>query len=128
MPSTTNNGDVFPPSVKKKKLRATPLAKGSIVTGYSQIGIFGFPTHKQHGLFEILNNPHKAEYSNSGFHQSVRCISCDTIIDKVDCEFLMMRATKAQVQETISMINQARQALLRARRYYSQLIDEHRVK
>lgn len=118
--------DSFPP--KARKLRTTPLPKGSIVTGYSQTGIFGFPSHRDHGLFELVTKPHKMENSNSGFQQMVRCISCNTEISKVDCEFLMVRATKEDVQKIISMITKARNVLLRARRYYSLLIDEGRVR
>lgn len=121
-----NNSDTFPPP--SPKLRTTPLPKGSVVTGYSQTGLYGFPTHRNHGLFELITKPRKAEHSNSGFHQTVLCISCNTEIVHVDCEFLMVRASKAQVQETISMITKARNQLLRARRYYSAMIDEGRVK
>lgn len=118
--------ETFPPSPPKQ--RTKPRPKGTVVTGHTQSGIFGFPTHKDHGLFSIASDPVKADWSNSGYQQDVICVTCGTEIVMVDSEFLMVKATKAQVQQAMRDITKCRNILLAARRQYSLMIEEGRVK
>lgn len=106
----------FPPKPPKKRTR--PYPAGTLVTGSSQTGIFGFPEHRQHGgMFMLEDTATTAEdnTSNSGFHQAARCVLCGTEWDGVDCEFLMVRVTKAQMRAAIKLINEARAHLLKAK-------------
>lgn len=129
--TVTKPDDKFPPDLPPAPHK--PLPKGSIVTGYTHSGIFGFPGHKLHGQFELLTKPHRtnrahANMSNSGYLQDVLCITCGKEILMVDCEFLMTRATREEVQFTMRVITESRAQLLAARRYYNALVDEERVK
>lgn len=117
MPSTRGK---FPPP--PPKLRTRPRVKGSVVTGYTQTGTFGFPNHRHHGLFRIETNPKVAEHSNSGYHQDVLCISCDTLIQGVDCEFLMVKATRDDLEQAMDKVVGARRQLREAYKVYGDIL------
>lgn len=116
----------FPPSAPK--VRTKPLPAGSIVTGFTQTGIYGFPQHKGHGVFEILTPPVSNDLPNGGYFQDVECVVCGSQMVTVDSEFLMIKATKEQVIQGMHEITKARNRLLAARRRYNSWIEEGRVK
>jgi hypothetical protein len=116
----------FPPPQPKKRTR--PYPQGTVVTGYTQSGILGMPDCKAHGLFILESPPAKADPSNSGFHQDVRCITCGYRYKGLDCEFLMVKGTKAKAEEAIKQIIKARNQLLKARVEYRVLMEEGKIK
>lgn len=113
----------FPPPPPKH--RTNPLPKGSIVTGFNHNRLFGFPGHKDHGLFRVDTDPTPVEWSNSGYQQDVTCYLCGCEILMVDSEFLMIKAKKVDIQREIRNITKLRNHLLSVRR---QLIEEGIVK
>jgi hypothetical protein len=115
----------FPPEPPKQRTR--PYPQGTPVTGFSQTGIFGFPGHNGHGLFETISPPTKAETSNSGYHQDVLCITCGTEFVGIDCEFLMVKATKEQIKGAINGVTKARNRLMRARQHYVSLLEKRKL-
>lgn len=116
MPKTAR----FPPP--PPKLRTRPRVKGSVVTGYTQTGTFGFPDHKRHGLFRIETNPKSVEHSNSGFHQDVLCITCGDVLKGVDCEFLMVKATRDDLEQVMDKVVEARRRLRGAYKIYGDIL------
>lgn len=117
---------MFPPPPPKQ--RTKPYPKGTVVTGRTQSGIFGFPMHHRHCLFQIDTPPAKREWSNSGYAQKVTCLTCQMGMVEVDSEFLMVKANKADVLNAMRFITMARNSLLAARRHYNLLIEEGKVK
>lgn len=117
----------FQDAVKKAKKGPDilpPLPKGKLVNGFNVMGIFGFPGHKDHGIFRLISEPKKAKPSNSGYHQSVQCLICGNEWDGVDCEFLVVPVTKVFIQHKIRDITRARNHLLRVRKELSQELDK----
>jgi hypothetical protein len=113
----------FPPKPPRK--RTKPYPPGTLVTGSTQTGIFGFPGHKEHGgLFMLEDTATTAEEntSNSGFHQAARCLLCGDEWSAIDCEFLMVKVTRAQMLATLKLINKARSHLLQARKEIRELL------
>lgn len=96
---------------------------GTVVTGRTHTGILGLPDCKGHGLFRLTSRPHKAEISNSGFQQACRCITCGQEYSRVDCEFLKIKATREQIREVLRHVTKARNALLKARREYNEILE-----
>ena len=113
----------FPPKTKAKKLRTRPRVKGSVVTGYTQTGTFGFTLHK-HGLFMIMTDPVPNEHSNSGFRQEARCITCGVRFVEIDCEFLMVKANRDDVERVMDVVVESRRQLRQAYKFYEKHLGE----
>lgn len=118
----------FPPKQKPVKLRTRPRVKGSIVTGYTQAGIFGFPQCRgvgsPHGLFRIETNPIANEVSNSGFRQECVCLTCGIRFVEIDCEFLMIKASREEVEHAMDLVVGARRKMIKAYKAYQKILGE----
>lgn len=77
----------YPPPLPSNQ----PQPPGTLVTGKTPSGVFGFPSHRYH-LFEVLHSRRQKEWTNSGYRTTVRCV-VDREEMEVDGEFASMEAS-----------------------------------
>lgn len=74
-------------------------------------GVFNHTGH----LFEC-GKSQEVEWSTTGYAQNVRCVVCDEVLWNIDCEYLQVRATKADIKAALAIINAKNKTLLAARK------------
>lgn len=112
---------------KAEKVRTRPRSKGSVVTGYTYAGTFGFPQCRgvgtPHGLFRIETSPVVNELAKSGFRQECICLTCGTRFVEVDCDFLLIKATHEDVEKVMDLVVGARRKLIKSYKTYQIILD-----
>lgn len=104
---------MFPPKTKPRpEISRKPLPVGTWTTGYNVRGLFGFPDHRHGGcIFEVLGGYSKSEFSNAGYRQTAKCITCVTTFTSVDGEFLQVPVDRAYIEKSLAVVTSARARL-----------------